>query len=191
MLGDSFRSVARVPRSRAGVWTLVSLLSIVALSAAACGSSAKQHVAERSVRGPGFRFSAPRAWSVHSTAASASARSSGTPPSTVSAAVFRLVKPYVPARFAEATKELDDVAAELARKAGGSVTESVTTTVAGRKIRAYRFSARSAEGQRYENRIGFVLSGRREVQLLCQVPAGAGDPDGACGLLFESFKLTG
>ena len=183
--------MARVLRSRAWVWTLVSLLPIVALSAAACGSSTKQHFAERSVRGPGFRFSAPQAWSVHATATSASAKSSGTPPATVSAAVFRLVKAYSPARFAEATKELDDVAAELARKAGGSITESATTTVAGRKIRAYRFSARSAEGQRYENRIGFVLSGRREVQLLCQVPAGAGDPDGACGLLFDSFKLTG
>jgi hypothetical protein len=169
----------------------VWLLPIVALFDAACGSSAKEHVAVRNVRGPGLRFSAPRAWAVHRTAASASARSPGSPPATVSAAVFRLAKPYAPARFAEATKELDGVASRLARKAGGRVTESETTTVAGRKVRAYRFTARTAGGRPYEDRVGFVLSGRREVQLLCEAPAGAGDPDGACALLFASFKLTG
>jgi hypothetical protein len=184
--------MARALVSRAGVWTLVSLIPIVALFAAACGSSEKKHVAVRSVRGPGFRFSVPQTWSVRRTATSASARSPGdTSQPTVSANVFRLAKRYAPARFARATAELDAVAAQLARKAGGTITESATTTVAGRRIRAYRFTARSVSGRHYEDRVGFVLVGRREIQLLCQAPAGAGDPDGACRLLFASFRLTG
>jgi hypothetical protein len=105
--------------------------------------------------------------------------------------VYRLAKPYTPERFGAAVKELDGVAAELARKAGGAITSAETTTVGGRKIRAYRFTAHSTDGERYEDRVGFVLSGTREVQLLCQAPAGANDPDGACGLLFKSFALTG
>jgi hypothetical protein len=190
MFGGSFRSVARVSLPRAGVWKLTSLLSIVALFATSCGSSARREVATRVVRGPAFRFSAPSAWSVHATATVVTVRSRAAPPAIVSAAVYRLARSYTSARFAAATKELDSVAARLAGKAGGSVTVGETTTVDGRKIRAYRFTARSAEGQRYEDRIGFVLSGKREVQLLCQAPAGIGDPDGACALLFDSFRLT-
>ncbi len=143
------------------------------------------------MHGPAFRFSAPRAWSVHGTATTTSARSRGVPPAIVSAAVYRLARAYTPARFAAAAKELDGVAAQLAGKAGGHVTSGETTTVDGRQIRAYRFTARSAQGQGYEDRIGFVLAGKREVQLLCQAPAGTGDPDGACALLFGSFTLTG
>ena len=53
--------------------------------------------------------------------------------------------------------------------------------VAGRKTRAYRFGSM---------RIGFVLEGRNEYQLLCRLAAGRKDKDGACALLFESFELT-
>lgn len=140
---------------------------------------------------PDFRFSVPRAWSIRRTPTSVAARSRASPPAIVSAAVYRLARTYTPDRFGAATKELDGVATQLARKAGGSITEAETTTVDGRRIRAYRFTARSGQGQPYDDRVGFVLSGRREVQLLCQAPAGTGDPDGACGLLFDSFTLTG
>jgi len=167
------------------------LLLIVALFGASCGSPAKREVATQVVHGPSFRFSAPLTWSIHRTGTSAAARSPGGSASTVSAAVYRLAKAYTPDRFAEAAKELDGVAAELARKAGGKVTAGETTTVDGREIRAYRFTARTAKGDRYEDRVGFVLSGTREIQLLCQEPAGAGDRDGACALLFGTFTLAG
>ena len=62
-------------------------------------------------------------------------------------------------------------------------TESKTTTVDGGKIRAYRFEAKGLQ-----TRVGFVLRGKREYQLLCQ--ASSGDPDGACALLFSSFSAA-
>ncbi len=95
---------------------------------------------------------------------------------------FPLVKAYDPAIFARVAKELDGVARTLAERAGGSITESVTTTVDGRKIRAYRFAAHGVH-----TRVGFVLQGKREYQLLCEAPSG--DPDGACALLFSSFSV--
>jgi len=102
----------------------------------------------------------------------------------VSVTPFPLLKPYDPARFAAVAKELDGVAAELAAKAGGRVTESSTVEVAGRKIRAYRYTRGDDQV-----RLGFVLEGRREYQLLRRLPGGT-DRDGACDLLFSSFALT-
>jgi hypothetical protein len=103
----------------------------------------------------------------------------------VSVTLFPLVKPYDPAKFAAAAKELDGVAATLAARAGGTLTERATTTVAGRKIRTYRYTYGDTE-----LRLGFVLDGMREYQLLCQAPAARNDPDGACTLLFDSFTVS-
>lgn len=169
----------------------MSLVFIVALFGASCGSSSPRKQATAAVRGPGFRFSAPASWRVRHTAASVVAESRADPAARVSAVVYRLAKTYTPDRFAQAAKELDGVARTLAQDAGGSVTDAETTAVAGLRIRAYRFTARAPQGRRYDDRVGFVLDGKREVQLLCQAPSGAGDPDGACALLFRSFTLTG
>ena len=103
----------------------------------------------------------------------------------VSVTLFALVKPYDPAKFAAVAKELDRVAATLAARAGGILTDRATATVAGRKIRAYRYT-RGDVGLR----LGFVLENRQEYQLLCQAPTARGDPDDACKLLFDSFTLT-
>jgi hypothetical protein len=102
----------------------------------------------------------------------------------VSATTFTLLRPYEPSLFGKVIAELDRSAEQLATKAQGTITEKVTTTVAGRKIRAYRYSAGG-----FSTRIGFVLDGKREVQLLCRAPSGSPDPDGACALLFHSFTL--
>jgi len=139
------------------------------------------------VRGPGFQFSVPAGWTVHRSSRTVDARREA---AVVSATAFTLLKPYSPAGFARAAKELDGVAAKLAAQSRGTVTASATTTVAGTRIRAYRFTGRPATGAPYDERIGFVLRGKREVELLCQASAGSGDPDGACGLLFASFKLV-
>jgi hypothetical protein len=93
----------------------------------------------------------------------------------ISVTTYTLQKPYSPALFAAASKELDGVAAKLAAAAGATLTEKQTVSVAGEKIRAYRFGAM---------RIGFVLVGKREYQLLCD---GAAD---ACTLLFKSFSVS-
>lgn len=139
------------------------------------------------VDGPGFRFSVPSGWTVQRTARAVGARRDS---SLVSATAFALLKPYSPALFARAAKELDGVAAELAARSHGELKAQGTTTVDGRRIRAYRFTGRPATGAAYEERIGFVLEGKREYQLLCQAASGAGDPDGACALLFKSFQLA-
>jgi hypothetical protein len=74
------------------------------------------------------------------------------------------------------TKELDNLATRLAHEAGEKRATGQTTTVAGRKVRSYRYGDR---------RLGFVLDGKREYQLFCE-PAGA-----ACDLLYSSFTLSG
>ena len=94
----------------------------------------------------------------------------------VSVTTFPLLKPYDPASFAAAARELDHVAARLAKQAGTPLASSETVTVADRKVRAYRYG---------DNRIGFVLVGKREYQLFCERAASA------CDLLFGSFTLAG
>ena len=95
--------------------------------------------------------------------------------SRVSVTTYTLQKPYSPALFAAAAKELDGVAAKLAAAAGTSLSEKQTVDVAGEKIRVYRFGTM---------RIGFVLRGKREYQLLCD------NPGDACALLFKSFTAS-
>lgn len=100
-------------------------------------------------------------------------------PASVSVSVFALRKRYVPAQFELAAAELDRVAAKLVADSHGKLTENVTTAIAGRKARAYRYTTPNGE-----LRIGFVLSGRHEYELFCR---DAKDP--ACALLFSSFSL--
>jgi predicted Zn-dependent protease len=132
------------------------------------------------VHGPGFSFSLPAGWNVGKSANALTARKGS---SAVSVTRFTLVKPYRTKLFERVAKELDAVAEKLAAKSGATVTERTTTTVDGRRIRAYRFATAATK-----TRIGFVLDGRREFQLLCQEPGAAGDSDGACALLFGSFN---
>jgi hypothetical protein len=88
---------------------------------------------------------------------------------------YTLQKAYRPAIFPAAARELDRVAGQLATQAGEQLTERQTVEVAGQKVRAYRFGS---------TRIGFVLVGKREYELLCR------DPGSACDLLFKSFSVS-
>jgi hypothetical protein len=101
--------------------------------------------------------------------------------SRVSVTTYTLEKPYRPALFRAAARELDGVAARLAAQAGEALAQKQTVAVDGQKIRAYRFGT---------TRIGFFLVGKREYQLLCNLPPGGQDPDGACALLFKSFSVA-
>ena len=130
------------------------------------------------MRGPGFSFSAPTGWSTNRTQRAVAVVSGK---SRVSVTTYTLQKPYRPALFAAAAKELDGIAAKLAAEAGETLTQKQTIEVDGRRIRAYRFGS---------TRIGFVLRGKREYQLLCQLPPAGDDADGACDLLFKSFSLA-
>jgi hypothetical protein len=168
ILRGSFRSLAR---------TVLPLAPLFILSACG-GSTASEPVSTRLVHGPGFTFAAPSAWTAARKEGAASARRGD---DLVSATVFTLLKTYKPSLFDAAAKELDGVAERLAAQAGETLSERATTTVAGRRIRAYRFGS---------TRIGFLLEGKREYQLLCKLPPDGSDTDKACELLFKTFDLT-
>jgi hypothetical protein len=121
------------------------------------------------VRGEGFTFRVPGGWRVSAPRDSVVARSGS---ALVSVTRFPLLKAYDPANFGAVAKQLDRIATQLA---GGSLDAKETTTVAGERVRAYRYG---------DQRLAFVLDGRREYQLFCRR---AGD---ACDLLFSSFKLS-
>jgi hypothetical protein len=165
---------------------------ILAFLAASCGGSAKhvQTPAQSTVHGAGFRFEAPAGWSTSGTGTAAVARRDAAGSTLVSATAFTLLKPYSPKLFDRAAKELDRVAGKLAAQAHGTLTESKTVTVDGRRIRAYRLTVHPTSGAAYDERIGFVLQGKREFQLLCRAPAGSSDPDGACALLYSTFTTA-
>ena len=139
--------------------------------------------ATREVRGDGFAVEVPDGWEVSGAGQDKLTARRGD--RLVSVTSFRLLKAYDPAKFGAAAKELDGIAAKLAAQAGGDLTEKTTTTVDGQRVRAYRY----AEGAG-QIRIGFVLVGKREYQLLCRLPPGGADPDGACALLFDTFSAS-
>jgi hypothetical protein len=164
ILSGSFRLLAR---------TVLPLASLFIL--AACGGSKPQQQAAATVgvHGPGFAFEAPQGWRIGSSQDATVVRRGH---ALVSVTRIPLVKAYDPAKFAAVSKELDALAMRLAHDAGQQTAKGETTTVAGRRVRSYRYGT---------VRIGFVLEGKREYQLYC-APANA-----ACDLLFSTFTLTG
>jgi len=96
---------------------------------------------------------------------------------------FTLEKPYKPALFAAASRELDGVASRLATQLQGKVTSSSTSEVGGRKARTYTIDYGTGKTQE----ITFVLEGDNEFQLLCRRDANASnDP---CAQLVSTFAL--
>jgi hypothetical protein len=159
---------------------------------AACGGGSKHaKVAGHTVvKGFGFQFEAPAGWTTKSTGLAIEARRDAVGHTMVSATAFTLLKPYTPKLFPRAAKELDRVAAKLAAQSRSKLAESKTITVDGQRVRAYRLTVHSASGPSFDERIGFVLLGRREYQLLCRAPVGAGDPGAGCALLYSSFTTS-
>jgi hypothetical protein len=166
ILRGSFRSLARAGLPLA----LVFILS-------ACGGGTKSTVVStRVVHGPGYSFTAPSGWKTTRTLRTVAVSGEG---SSVSVITSTLQKPYRPALFAAATRELDGLAAKLAAEVGKPLSQKQTVEVGGQKIRAYRFGSA---------RVGFFFVDRREYELLCRLPTDGRDARGACALLFESFK---
>jgi hypothetical protein len=167
IVGGSFRLVAK-----AGI-----PLALLFILAACGGSTEPKAVSSRVVSGPGFTFSLPTGWTVRKTEKTLAATRGG---GVVSVTRFALLKPYEPAKFAAAAKELDGVAAQLAQRNGGTLTKRETVEVAGRKVRAYTMKANATT-----MRIAFVLDDKSEYQLVC-----SGDARTACDLLFSTFALA-
>ena len=87
------------------------------------------------VTGDGFHFVAPADWTVVRKGASVAAVNGDV--SRVEVVRFTLEKPYRPALFAAAARELDGVAARLASQLSGNVSSRATSEVGGRKARSY------------------------------------------------------
>jgi hypothetical protein len=165
MVSGSFRLLAKAGLPLAVLFIL-----------AACGGSTKPAAdSSRAVEGPGFTVSVPEGWTVRKSGVRLAAEHGG---DQVSVTRYPLLKAYDPAKFHAAAQELDRVAAQLAAKGGGTLTERTTTTVDGRNVRAYRLRLGGTP-----TRLGFVLVGKVEYQLMC-----TGDLGAPCDLLFSSFS---
>jgi plasmid stabilization system protein ParE len=175
MLGESFRSVARAVFPLSNARKLAPLVLAVAI--AGCGgSSAPKPTAGKRVAAAGYRFTAPAGWQVTRTPTSVAAKQGA---AIVSVTTFRLARRFRPALWPEVVTELDRVAAQLAGRVHGKVRSAATRRIAGRRARVYEI-VRGGE----DERIAFVLNGRREYQLYCR---GAGS---ACNTLLASFTLV-
>jgi hypothetical protein len=155
------------------------IVLLAALILAGCGGDGSSE--PQVVRGNGYRFQAPSGWEVTRTLRQAAAADGEI--DRVEVTTFRLMRPYRPALFAAAAKELDGVAGKLARELKGKVTSEGTVRVFGRPSRTYRISY---DGRTQE--LTFVLDGRREYQLLCRREADGGRD--ACAMLVRTFALA-
>lgn len=111
--------------------------------------------------------------------------SSGT--QLLSVETFPLMRVYDPTLFPKVRAELDRLAGNIARRAGGRLTVSGTALVADRRVRRYEI-ALTRNGERLVERIAFVLAGRREYQLLCRFRSG--ESDSPCARLLATFALA-
>jgi hypothetical protein len=161
-----------------------------------CGGSASssaevgEPVALQTVRGPGFTFDAPEAREIARTPRSVSVLPADSGSQELeSVTIFRLVKPYRPALWPEASAELDGVAGRLADTLGGELQQQPQTVrVGGLRGRQYEIGY-EREGVELRQRLTLLLSRRTEYQLLCRWEAG-GDPPEACVGLETSFKVS-
>lgn len=133
------------------------------------------------MKGDGFSFAAPASWTVVRKGPSVAAVDGDV--NRVEVVRFTLEKPYRPALFAAASRELDGVASRLAGQLGGKVASKSTSEAGGRKARTYTIDYGSGRTQE----ITFVLEGRNEYQLLCRRDASASND--ACAQLVSTFAL--
>jgi len=181
------------PRLRSLIAAGACALAVAATLAACGGGSSESTGPPQVIRGLGFRFSAPGAWHVKRQGNEVSAAPKPTAAELVSVSRFPLLKPYTPALFAAATKELDRSATELSSRLGGSVKEKATTTVAGERVRQYLLSYPQNDkdpGQgNFGSRLTYVLRGKTEFELFCRWDEKDAEPD-YCAQLTRSFRPT-
>jgi hypothetical protein len=169
-------------RKRSALLVLAAALALAGCGGGGGGSTTSaQSTGGQEVKGTGFAFHAPKDWTVKTAATSAIA--SEDKDTFVSVTVLPLVKPYRPALFMRAARELDRVADDLAKQLGGQVVSSNTVIAAKARARQYEI-----EHDGLVDRIIFVLHGKREYQLTCRWPKANGRP-AACDQLAASFSL--
>jgi hypothetical protein len=151
-----------------------------AILAAGCGGS---QGGARIIAGTGYSFSAPAGWTIVRSQRSVQAAYGV---QVVSVTRFPLLRRFRPELWPKAVPEMDRSAAGLAADQHGTVTARVTTTVAGQRARRYDI-AYELDGKKLTERVGFVLRGKTEYELLCRFEQGTSSS--ACDTLFSSFRL--
>jgi hypothetical protein len=170
----------------AGACVLVTVGTLAACGSGG-GSSESSPKGEQLLRGAGFRFRAPADWKVVRRDTTVGASPRPLAPEVVSVSVFRTTKPYDPALFQKATKELDGLAGDLAKRLHGTVQSKATTSLQGQKVRQYVIAYKKGEDDVRE-KITFLFKGRTEYYLLCQWKASDGEP-ATCARLLKTFRL--
>jgi hypothetical protein len=158
-----------------------------------CGGTASgeaEQIPLQKVSGPGFTFSAPENREIQRTPRSVNvlpAEEGGAELESVT--IFPLVKPYRPALWPQAARELDSVAGRLAASLDGELDqEPRTVRRGGLRGRLYEI-AYEREGVELRQRLTLLLSRRTEYQLLCRWEADADLPE-ACTHLESSFSVS-
>ncbi len=152
IVGGSFRLLARA----------VVPLALLFILAACGGSTQRQGGFDTRVQGPGFSFAAPSGWKATRTAdrvpvaAGREARRLGRRLSAAEAVPARALRGGC-RRSSTASPRSSPPRTRVALSRRGDDRRST-----GRKVRAYRYTAGDS------TRIGFVLVGKREFQLLCR-----------------------
>ena len=156
------------------------MVLVAAVFAAGCGGG---NGGTRIIAGTGYSFFAPADWSV--------VRGQRTLQVAhglrlVSVTRFPLLRTFRTELWPKAVPEMDRSAAALAADQRGAVVARMTTTVGGQRARRYDIVYQLG-GKKLTERVGFVLRGKTEYELLCrfeQVKSSS-----ACDTLFSSFRL--
>jgi hypothetical protein len=154
---------------------------VAAVLAAGCGGS---HGGTRIIAGTGYSFSTPADWTLVRSERSVQLAHGV---QLVSVTRFPLFRAFRPELWSKAVPEMDRSAEGLAADQHGTVTARVTTTVAGQRARRYDI-AYELGGKKLTERVGFVLQGKTEYELLCRFAQSKSSS--ACDTLFSSFRLS-
>jgi hypothetical protein len=166
---------------------------LTAFAVTGCGGAASGEVEPtplQKVGGPGFTFSAPENREIARTPRSVTVLPAEESSQELeSVTVFPLVKPYRPALWPQAARELDSVAGRLADSLGGGLDqEPRTVRRGGLRGRLYEI-AYEREGVELRQRLTLLLSRRTEYQLLCRWEASTDSPE-ACEILETTFNVS-
>ena len=132
------------------------------------------------MKGPSFRFDAPKDWRVGSDRRRTFASHDS---ELVQVATFPLVHAYSPALFTRIEPELSSRMADVARQTKGTVIGHSVVTAAG--IRSHSYDVRVGD---HVDEYTFVLRAKREYQLLCRRQESS--DSSACSRLVSSLSLV-
>jgi hypothetical protein len=154
------------------------------VAVAGCGGAAADDT--KLVQGTGYAFSAPGSWDVVRTARQTQAVAGRGSLALVAVSRLPLRRSADAELPTDVVGVLDRSADQIARQHHGSLTESVTETIAGQEARRYKV-AYDLRGTKVIEMLAFVLRGKTEYLLLCRYAQS--QPSDACDLLLETFRL--